>query len=77
MNCNEFVELITDYLEHQLDEARHAWTADHLEVCGKCRNYLNQMEQTIATLRRLGDEKLAPTEYDQIMAALRARRPLV
>lgn len=74
--CIEFVEVVTDYLEHQLDEARNAWTEKHLAACGKCRQYLNQMEQTIATLRRLGDESLDPAERDQIMAALRAHRPL-
>lgn len=76
MRCEEFVELVTDYLEHQLSVARLAWTEEHLEACGKCRAYLDQMEQTIATLRRLGDEQLEPGEHDRIMALLREQRTL-
>ena len=60
MTAASFVEIVTEYLEQQLDEARKLWTEEHLAECDACRNYLEQMRQTIAALRDLGDETLEP-----------------
>ena len=30
MSCQQFVEIVTEYLEQQLDEARQLWTEEHL-----------------------------------------------
>ena len=37
MSCQQFVEIVTDYLEQQLDEARRLWTDEHLAECDACR----------------------------------------
>jgi anti-sigma factor RsiW len=75
MTCRQFVEIVTDYLEQQLDEARRLWTDEHLAGCDACRNYLEQMRTTIRALRDLGDESLDPARRDQILAAMRTERP--
>ena len=75
MTCQQFVEIVTDYLEQQLDEARKLWTEDHLADCDACRNYLEQMRQTIAALRDLGDQRLDPAQRDRILAAMRTAPP--
>jgi anti-sigma factor RsiW len=75
MTCQQFVEIVTEYLEQQLDEARKLWTDEHLAGCDACRNYLEQMRQTIAALRNLGDESLDPAQRDGILAAMRTARP--
>lgn len=75
MSCRQFVEIVTDYLEQQLDEARRLWTDEHLAGCDACRNYLEQMRTTIRALRDLGDESLDVAERDQILAVMRAARP--
>ena len=75
ISCQEFVEIVTDYLENQLDEARRLWTDEHLAECDACRAYLEQMRQTIAALRGLADEELDSRQRDAIMAMLRRERP--
>ena len=75
MSCKQFVEIVTDYLERQLDDARRAWTEEHLAECDACRTYLDQMRHTITALRGLADEQLDPAQRDSILAAMRAERP--
>jgi predicted anti-sigma-YlaC factor YlaD len=75
MTCQQFVEIVTDYLEQQLDEARRLWTDEHLAECDACRNYLEQMRTTIRALKGLGDESLGPAQRDRILAAMRTERP--
>jgi anti-sigma factor RsiW len=75
MTCQQFVEIVTEYLEQQLDEARRLWTDEHLAGCDACRNYLEQMRQTIAALRDLGDETLDADRRERILAAMRTARP--
>lgn len=75
MSCQQFVEIVTDYLERQLDEARRLWTDEHLADCDACRAYLEQMRQTIAALRGLGDQTLDAAQREQILAAMRSARP--
>lgn len=75
MSCQQFVEIVTDYLERQLDEARRLWTDEHLAECDACRNYLEQMRLTIAALRGLADEELDVAQREGILAAMRQARP--
>ena len=75
MSCQQFVEIVTDYLEQQLDEARKLWTDEHLAQCDACRAYLEQMRQTIASLRGLTDAELSDAQRASILAAFRERRP--
>jgi anti-sigma factor RsiW len=75
MSCRQFVEIVTEYLEQQLDEARRLWTDEHLAGCDACRNYLEQMRTTIRALRDLGDESLDVAERERILAVMRAARP--
>jgi anti-sigma factor RsiW len=75
MSCQQFVEIVTDYLERQLDEARRLWTDEHLAACDACRAYLAQMRETIAALRDLADDDLDAERRESILAAMRAARP--
>lgn len=75
MSCKQFVEIVTEYLEHQLDEARRLWTDEHLKKCDACRTYLEQMRETIGALRGLADDELDEARRDQILVAMRAGRP--
>ena len=75
MSCQQFVEIVTDYLEQQLNEARRLWTDEHLAHCDACRNYLAQMRATIAALRGLGDETLDAAHRERILATMRTARP--
>ena len=50
LNCDELVELVTDYLDGALDDEAGRRVADHLAGCDGCTGYVDQMRQTIATL---------------------------
>ncbi|GAB4428716.1 MAG: hypothetical protein Fur0044_26520 [Anaerolineae bacterium] len=67
MDCKELVELVTEYLEGTLPEPERARFEAHLGTCSGCRNYLNQMEQTIRTLGKLTEESLAPQTRDELL----------
>ncbi len=57
MDCREFVEVVTAYVELALAEGERLRTELHLDGCAGCRAYLDQMERTIRTIRRLADER--------------------
>jgi predicted anti-sigma-YlaC factor YlaD len=53
MDCQDFVELVTDYLEGALPETRAAEVEIHLGECVDCLRYLGQIQLTARLLRRL------------------------
>lgn len=77
--CVEFVELVTDYLENAVDNPQRERIEDHLRLCEGCRNYLDEVQATIATIGRVGDtETSEPPEQVRagLIAAFRLwRRP--
>ena len=53
LNCQELVELVTDYLEGALPPARHAELREHLVDCDDCLRYVGQIQLTVRLLARL------------------------
>ena len=45
--CNQFVELVTDYLEGALDDERRHLVEGHLEICSGCRTVLAQWHEIL------------------------------
>jgi anti-sigma factor RsiW len=74
VNCNEVVEIVTEYLERTLAAEERARLEAHLETCEGCETYVTQMRQTVAALRDL-DSAEEPRELDSLLAEFRARRP--
>lgn len=64
--CQQWVELVTDYLEGALPPRLHRAVDRHLANCPHCREYLEQMRRTIAVAGRLHEEDLP----DDVMDAL-------
>ena len=58
MNCKEFVELVTEYLEGALPPDEHERFEAHLAACDRCPNYLDQMRQTIHLVGTLTEESI-------------------
>jgi hypothetical protein len=71
MNCDEFVELVTAFLEHSLDADTESRFVDHLSMCDGCERYLDQFRQTISTLGELPPESLSPQARAEILDAFR------
>ena len=51
--CIDVVELVTAYVEGELDPATAAAVERHLADCPLCQTYLRQMEETVRRLGRL------------------------
>lgn len=71
LTCQEFVELVTDYLEGALPATERSRFDAHLADCDYCVDYLEQIRQTIRTLGHLREEDIAPAARDRLLAAFR------
>ena len=71
MDCNELVELVTDYLEGRLEPGEIERFDAHLEECEGCAMYLEQMRATIAALGHLPPESLTPEAEERLLATFR------
>ena len=69
LNCQQLVELVTDYLEGQLDPAREAALDAHLTACDGCDTYVEQMRQTVIALRGLADGRQIPAQAREAVLA--------
>jgi len=47
LSCQELVEVVTDYLEGALDPADRLRFDRHIEGCGGCTEYLEQLRRVI------------------------------
>ena len=74
ISCQEFVELVTDFIEGQLAEARRIEVEIHLGTCDGCETYLEQIRHTIAALRRLAQDDDFPRTREQALASFRELR---
>jgi predicted anti-sigma-YlaC factor YlaD len=50
MSCQEFVELVTDFLDGALGPEAERRFAEHVANCAGCEPYLDQFRQTIRAL---------------------------
>ena len=72
LTCKELVELVTDYLEGALDADERARFEEHLAGCSKCRDYLEQMQQTIRTLGRLTEDAVPSPAREELLHMFRS-----
>jgi len=75
--CQEFVALVTDYLEGALDPAQVAIVDAHLAVCDGCRRVLAQWREVIEVLGRLRERDVGevdPTVRASLVDAFRRLR---
>jgi len=69
MTCEEFVELVTAYLEGTLtDEERRAFD-EHMELCPGCDRYLAQFKSTIDLLGELPEQSLSSPARERLLGA--------
>jgi anti-sigma factor RsiW len=76
--CNQFVELVTDYLDGTLDAELVARIDAHLEICPGCRSVLAQWREIIHLTGRLAETDVdgaAPNVRVALMTAFRHRHP--
>jgi anti-sigma factor RsiW len=72
LNCDELVELVTDYLDGALDEETERRVTDHLAGCDGCTTYVDQIRQTVTSLRASPpDVELTDEARNALLAAFR------
>ncbi|WP_026311560.1 anti-sigma factor family protein [Parafrankia elaeagni] len=74
MDCDELVELVTEYLDGALDPATHRRFTEHLALCAGCAEYVEQMRETVRLAGTLGEDDLRPDLRDKLLAAFRGWR---
>ena len=60
MNCDDFVELVTAYLDGALTPTDEQRFVEHLAECNGCDCYLEQIHATVGALGALPTQGLAP-----------------
>jgi anti-sigma factor RsiW len=71
ITCKELVELVTAYLEDALPEADRTAFAEHLEICGGCAAYVEQIRMTIAAAGSITEQTIAPAARTELMETFR------
>lgn len=67
--CQEFVELVSDYLAGELDPEQLRRFTWHLTVCPPCVYYLEQMRGIVQSTSMMHDTPLAPDTRAHLLAA--------
>jgi predicted anti-sigma-YlaC factor YlaD len=73
LNCQECVELLSDYLEGNLDESTQSRLNDHLSACAPCINFFKTFEKSSDITRLLREQRVdVPSEVqDRIKSFLK------
>ena len=71
LNCQEVVELVTDYLEQALLPEMQAQFEEHIAECPGCDTYLEQIQQTIMMLRKLSEQQMFPKTKQELVEIFR------
>ena len=74
LTCEEFVELVTDYLDGALDPDTAQRFEEHLALCPGCETYLDQMKETASRLGTIPVETLSEEMRAALLGALRGFR---
>ena len=75
ITCKQMVELVSDYLEGELDARARAQFEEHLAVCPDCQEYVEQVRETVRVLGRLPEEALSAGARDELLRAFADWRP--
>jgi anti-sigma factor RsiW len=75
LDCAELVELVTAFLEGELDAETERRVIDHLAHCEGCDRYLDQFRRAIHTLGELPPDELPEPTRNELLAVFRNRRP--
>ena len=71
LTCQDFVELVTEYLEGALDEDTARRFEEHLALCPGCETYLSQMKETASRLGEIPVESLSAETQATLLSAFR------
>lgn len=71
MDCDDFVELVTDYLEGAMDPAERARFDEHIGICEGCEIYLAQLRQTISITGKLSAQDVPAPAQQKLLSVFK------
>ncbi len=71
LSCQELADLLTDYLEEALPGDVRVKFEEHLEHCGYCVAFVDQMHWTIKLTHDLGKPPLPSPGHDDLLKLFR------
>jgi anti-sigma factor RsiW len=71
LDCQELVEIVTDYLEGTLGWRDRRRVAKHLAACDPCACYVEQMRETLELLGTVPVDTLSPEAQSTLLHAFR------
>jgi len=71
ITCREVVELVTDYIESALVVDETALFEQHLNFCGGCLTYVDQLRVTIDAVGRIDEQDVPPEARERLLTAFR------
>jgi anti-sigma factor RsiW len=77
MECKDFVDLVTAYLDDELPEDVRAQVDEHLAGCDGCQNVLGQWRTILALAGRLTEDDVDNTDEvtrDRLISIVRGLR---
>ena len=69
ITCQEFVEMVTEYLEHSLLPEVRKRFEQHAADCPGCDTYLDQVRQTIGMLHQIAVEPVSADTKQKLLQA--------
>jgi anti-sigma factor RsiW len=74
MNCGEFIDSVTAFLDGAMEETSELRFLTHLTTCRDCETCFDQFRQTITILGELTEERLTAPTRDRLLGAFGALR---
>lgn len=71
LRCRDIVELLSEYLDGQLDPATAEALEAHLADCQECTAFINTYRGTLRMTRQLREEQLPPALRERLLTFLR------
>ena len=71
LSCTQVVQLVTDYVEGDLDSTDRLRFEEHVGICPPCRAFLSQMRVTRRVVGSIPEEALGPELEQALVDAFR------
>jgi predicted anti-sigma-YlaC factor YlaD len=71
IDCNELVEVVTDYLENTMSPEDRARFDEHLIYCDGCTTYLDQMRATLEAMGKIPTETVSDQARERLLQSFR------
>ena len=79
LSCKDISNLASSYIDRNLSPFMQMKVKMHLLMCDKCRNFVNQLNATVNTLKKLKppipDDNFIEKQADKLMDIARSLKP--